>query len=88
MPGEDVVNTAIHWAGPVLIIGALAFGPTIVLISRQPVIGMSMGQEAASVALCSAALLLLRDSRDGGRRVSVSPSDRSGSIADQLGQEC
>jgi hypothetical protein len=53
------VNTAIHWAGPVLIIGAVAFGLTIVLIARQPVIGMSMGQAVAPLALCSAALLLL-----------------------------
>jgi hypothetical protein len=57
--GEDAVNAAIHWAGPVLIIGAVAFGLTIVLISRRPVIGMSMGQGVAPLALCSAALLLL-----------------------------
>jgi hypothetical protein len=53
------VNTAIHWAGPVLFIGAVAFGLMTVLISRQPVIGMSMGQGVAPLALSSAALLLL-----------------------------
>jgi hypothetical protein len=56
---DDAVNTAIHWAGPALIIGALAFGLTVLLISRQPVIGMAMGQAVAPLALCSAALLLL-----------------------------
>jgi hypothetical protein len=53
------MNAAIHWAGPVLVIGAVAFGLMIVLISRQPVVGMSMGPAAASLAICSAALLLL-----------------------------
>jgi hypothetical protein len=53
------VNTAVHWAGPVLVIGAIGLGLTIVLISRQPVIGMSMGQAVAPLALCSVALLLL-----------------------------
>lgn len=53
------MNTAIHWAAPVLIIGAVMFGLIIVLISRQPVVGMSMGQAVAPLAFGSAALLLL-----------------------------
>lgn len=53
------MNTAIHWAGPVLVIGAIAFGLTVILVSRQPVMGMSMGQALAALAICSTALLLL-----------------------------
>lgn len=53
------MNAAIQWAGPVLILGAVAFGLTILLISRQPVVGMSMGQAVAPLAIGSAALLLL-----------------------------
>lgn len=53
------MNTAIHWAGPVLVFGAIAFGLMVVLVSREPVIGMSMGQAVAPLAICSAALLLL-----------------------------
>jgi hypothetical protein len=59
VPGEDAVNAAIHWAGLVLVVGAVAFGLTIVVISRQPVIGMSMGQAVAPLAFGSATLLLL-----------------------------
>jgi hypothetical protein len=33
------VSTAIHWSGPVLVGAALTLGLTIVLISREPVIG-------------------------------------------------
>ncbi len=42
-----------------LIVGALAFGLTLVLIARQPVIGMSMTRDMAALALTSTALLLL-----------------------------
>jgi len=53
------VTAAIQWAGAVLLIGGVSLGLTIVLIARQPVVGVSMGQAIAPVALSSAALLLL-----------------------------
>jgi hypothetical protein len=53
------MTTAIHWSGLALLIGALGFGLTIALISRQPVIGMTMQTGAAALALGSTALLLL-----------------------------
>jgi hypothetical protein len=55
----DAVNTAIHWSGLALLIGALGFGLTIVLISRQPVIGRSMPPNIAALALGSTALVLV-----------------------------
>jgi hypothetical protein len=53
------MSAAIHWSGAVLVVGALALGLTIVLISRQPVVGQSLAPQVAALGLCSAALLLL-----------------------------
>jgi hypothetical protein len=53
------MNAAVHWAGPVLVLGALALGVQIILMARQPVIGMSMPPGIAALALCSTALILL-----------------------------
>jgi hypothetical protein len=63
MLGQGAVNTAIHWAGPVLMIGAGAFGLTIVLISRQPLIGMSMGQAVVPLAFLDVPVGLRRTRR-------------------------
>lgn len=53
------MSAAIHWGGAILVVGALALGLTIVLISRQPVVGQSLAPQVAALALCSSALLLL-----------------------------
>jgi hypothetical protein len=53
------MNTAIHWSGPVLVGGAVAFGLAIVLISTRPVIGATLSPDVAALGLLSAALLLL-----------------------------
>lgn len=57
--GHDLMSAAIHWSGPVLIGGAVAFGLVIVLISVRPVIGATLSPEVAALGLVSAALLLL-----------------------------
>jgi hypothetical protein len=53
------MSAAIHWSGPALIGGALAFGLAVVLISSRPVIGASLSPDVAAVLLVAAALLLL-----------------------------
>lgn len=53
------MNAAIHWSGPLLSVGGLAFGLTIFLIARQPVVGMSMSPTVAVLAIASTAVLLL-----------------------------
>ena len=53
------MNAAIHWSGPLLIGGAIAFGIAIILISTRPVIGATLSPEVAALSLLSAALLLL-----------------------------
>ncbi len=53
------MNAAIHWSGPVLVGGAVAFGLAIMLISARPVIGATISPDVAALMLLSAALLLL-----------------------------
>lgn len=53
------MNAAIHWSGPVLIGGALAFGLTVVVISSRPVIATTLSPDVAALALLAAALLLV-----------------------------
>ena len=53
------MNTAIHWSGPVLIGGAVAFGLAIILISVRPVIGATLSPDVAALGLVATALLLL-----------------------------
>jgi hypothetical protein len=53
------MSAAIHWSGPVLVGAALTLGLTIVLISRQPVVGQSLAPGIAALALASTVMLLL-----------------------------
>ena len=53
------MNAAIHWSGPVLIGGSLAFGLAVVLLARQPVIGAALGTDVAALLLVAAALMVL-----------------------------
>jgi hypothetical protein len=53
------VNAAIHWSGPVLVGGAIAFGLAVILISSRPVIGAMLRPDVAALLLVAAALLLL-----------------------------
>ena len=53
------MNAAIHWSGPVLVGGAVAFGLALILISARPVIATTVGSEVAAILLLAAALLLL-----------------------------
>ena len=53
------MNAAIHWSGPVLVVGALALALAIALISSRPVIAQSISSDVAALLLLSAALLLL-----------------------------
>ena len=57
--GHDLMNAAIHWSGPVLVCGAIAFGLAIALISARPVIGATISPDVAALLLVSAAFLLL-----------------------------
>ena len=57
--GYDPMNAAIHWSGPVLVGGALAFGLAVILISSRPVIAHALSPDVAALILVSAALLLL-----------------------------
>jgi hypothetical protein len=57
--GQDPVNDAIHWGGPVLVGGAIAFGLAVVLISSRPVIGAVLRSDVAAILLVAAALLLV-----------------------------
>jgi hypothetical protein len=56
---RDLVTTATHWAGLVLLGGALTLGVAIVLISLRPVVGQIVSPDVAVLLLSSAALLLL-----------------------------
>jgi hypothetical protein len=53
------VTAATHWAGLVLLGGALTLGIAIVLISLRPVVGQAVSPDVAALVLCSAGLLLL-----------------------------
>jgi hypothetical protein len=53
------MNAAIHWSGPVLVGGALAFGLGVVLTSTRPVIAATLSSDMAALLLLAAALLLL-----------------------------
>jgi hypothetical protein len=53
------VNAAIHWSGPVLVGGAIAFGAAVVLISSRPVIGAVLSPDVATLLLVAAAMLFL-----------------------------
>lgn len=53
------MTAAIHWSGPVLIVGAGALGLAVALISLRPVIATTLSPEVAGLMLVASALLLL-----------------------------
>jgi hypothetical protein len=53
------MTTAIHCAGPVLVVGSVLLGVAVVRFSMRPVIGAVLASDAAALLLLAAVLLLL-----------------------------
>src|SRR5512146_2004650 len=53
------MKLAIHWSGPLLVLGSLGMGISIVLIAAQREVNQSLALGLAGLLLCSTTLFLL-----------------------------